>query len=185
MCLDFGKLSDEVTVFGIDGENVFGTVANQIIQNASGIILIIDSTDYENLEKNMELADFIRSINIPLLIFANKIDMPTSYPLQYLENMFSVYAPLHTGCANEGDGVKDALYEILSTTRDIETLNRPIYTENCTLATDGGKSEVLDVFEYFYGYLQELQNFVVSRNYNSYDKKIKIDSEKESQVLFC
>lgn len=185
MSFDFGALNDEVTLLGINGENFFRNIASQIAQGADGVIILIDSTDYKNFETNIKLAQVIHSMRIPFLIFANKIDMPTAYPLASLENMFNSYCELHSGSAINGEGVKEILYEALTMINDYESFNNASISETALLARDGGKSEMIDVLEYFYGYLQELQNYVISCSYASYDRKVKVDDKEESQVLFA
>ncbi len=182
--IDFCKLNDEVNVFSMSGERFFTDLCNKIVQGVDGVVIMIDSTDYKNIETNMQLAQYLSSLNIPLVIFANKIDLPTSYPLSNIEAMCNVYGEMHSGCAKTGDGVKESLYELLTSINSLGNYNRPEITEDGPLAADGGKSEMLDVFEYFHGYLEELQNYVVSRSYDPQNNRSNMKSIDKSQVLF-
>lgn len=105
------------------------------IRQTDAIIFVVDSTDAERFEEaKLELHNLLRLADIPpfvpVLLLANKQDLPTAVAQQEIEQVVGVkdLGPNHTTkticcCAVTGEGlddVLDALHELIQTSRKLD-----------------------------------------------------------------
>jgi len=71
--VDHGGVTAEV--FGTPGQRRFDPIILQLAANALGIVIIIDSTEKDDLPRAKEIIDLVQKRGLPLIIAANKQDL--------------------------------------------------------------------------------------------------------------
>src|SRR5690606_17049132 len=66
----------DITIFGTPGQPRFDPILPQIVQNAMGIILILDATRPDSLARARELLTLPHAAKLPLIVAVNKSDLP-------------------------------------------------------------------------------------------------------------
>lgn len=90
-------------------------------QGAAGVIYLVDSSDNNRIEESAEGLKQVLSLisePVPLLIFANKSDLPNALTKEHLIDQMGLYAMtelsgrawhVQTSCAAEGVGLHEGL----------------------------------------------------------------------------
>ena len=114
-------------IWDVGGQDNKRPLWNQYTRSSDGIIFVVDSEDKERLEEaKLELIRLIKNADnqkLPLLVIANKQDLPHSLPLCEIETALGL-RDLHPGqmwsirgaCAVTGEGLTeamDAMYDLI------------------------------------------------------------------------
>ncbi len=100
VAMDYGKifLEDKVIhLFGTPGQERFKFMWDVLDKNKSGFILLVDSTNVENIKNGAKFIDYFYKDNIPFIIGCNKQDIPGALSVEEIKNILSVegvYLPL-------------------------------------------------------------------------------------------
>lgn len=107
------------SMWGMRAETWYRQLGRHYSQNSHGIIYVVDCADiYQMVEAREELQRFISSDNlicVPLLVLANKQDLPNSWsPLKVtdflgLDNVMDREWYVQATCATQGDGLHEGL----------------------------------------------------------------------------
>jgi len=79
VAMDFGWLhwqDFDITLYGTPGQPRFDPMLSVILKNAIGVVLLVDSTNREQLTRARHLYKLIFRLHIPVIIAANKKDLP-------------------------------------------------------------------------------------------------------------
>jgi small GTP-binding protein len=68
----------EITIYGTPGRPRFDPIIPQLVLHAMGIVLVIDVTRKESLDRAKELMGLAHAERLPLVVAANKVDLPHS-----------------------------------------------------------------------------------------------------------
>ncbi|MBP1927646.1 small GTP-binding protein [Methanolinea mesophila] len=68
----------EITIYGTPGKPRFDPIIPQLVLHAMGIVLVIDVTRKDTLERAKELMQLAHAERLPMVVAANKIDLPHS-----------------------------------------------------------------------------------------------------------
>ena len=74
-------------VFGIPGREGFAPLLDKFAGSSSGIIIVIDSTDYNSINFGKDLIQKFR--NLPHIIVANKQDMPNAISIEEIKGILN------------------------------------------------------------------------------------------------
>lgn len=66
----------DITIFGTPGQPRFDPIIPQLVKNAMGIILLLDATRPDSLNRAKELLGLAHAEKLPLVIAVNKSDLP-------------------------------------------------------------------------------------------------------------
>ena len=114
-------------IWDVGGQDNKRPLWNQYTRSSDGIIFVVDSEDKERLEEaKLELIRLLKNADnqkLPLLVIANKQDLPHSLPLCEIETALGL-RDLHPGqmwsirgaCAVTGEGLTeamDAMYDLI------------------------------------------------------------------------
>jgi hypothetical protein len=66
----------DITIYGTPGQPRFDPIIPQLVKHAMGIILVIDSTRPDTLDRARELLELAFAARLPLVVVANKSDLP-------------------------------------------------------------------------------------------------------------
>lgn len=81
VAMDFGWMhwkSFDITLYGTPGEERFDPIIPQLVNHAMGVVLVIDVTRPDQMERAKHLIRLSRADRLPLVIAANKSDLPNS-----------------------------------------------------------------------------------------------------------
>jgi hypothetical protein len=79
VAMDFGWLHRkdfDITLYGTPGQPRFDPMIQVLLKNAMGVVLIIDATKRDQLARARHLIQIITGLKVPLVIAANKNDLP-------------------------------------------------------------------------------------------------------------
>ncbi len=80
VALDFGKVlsqrGNQLLLFGTPGQERFGESRNILARGAAGGVLVVDCTDEASLDEARQMAEWLGRRLIPLVVAANKQDLP-------------------------------------------------------------------------------------------------------------
>jgi small GTP-binding protein len=111
-----------VILFGCAGQMRFKDVRKATMRGAKGVLFVVDSTNPGHIGHCVALFEEIRIIlgeNIPLVVCANKQDIPEAMNAQKVKELLSIdSAPVFETSALTGVGVKDALIKLLQLIRE-------------------------------------------------------------------
>uniref|UniRef100_A0A914UL36 Uncharacterized protein n=1 Tax=Plectus sambesii TaxID=2011161 RepID=A0A914UL36_9BILA len=123
------------TIWDVGGQEKLRPLWRSYIRQTDAIVFVVDSTDAERFEEaKLELHNLLRLADIPafvpVLLLANKQDLPTAVAQDEIEQVVGVkdLGPNHTTrtlccCAVTGEGlddVLDALHELIQTSRKLD-----------------------------------------------------------------
>ncbi|RMD46674.1 MAG: GTP-binding protein [Aquificota bacterium] len=100
VAMDYGKLFLEgkaIHLFGTPGQERFKFMWDVLDKNKSGFILLVDSTNIENIKNGANFIDYFYKDNIPFVIGCNKQDLPGALSVNEIKDILSVegtYLPL-------------------------------------------------------------------------------------------
>ena len=81
VAMDFGWLhwkNFEITLYGTPGQQRFDPVVPMLLSHAMGVVLLIDATKPSALERARYHVQLIREKHLPMVIAANKSDLPNT-----------------------------------------------------------------------------------------------------------
>lgn len=111
--LDFGTLESKglvVHLFGSPGLQQFNLVRKALSSGSDGVVLVIDSTDPQSIIEGEQYLREIFGANIPpLVVAANKQDVPGAMSPQKIESLLSIPAPVYPTSAQQGLGIVQLL----------------------------------------------------------------------------
>lgn len=117
----------QMTVWDLGGQGSIRSLWQYYIQNCEAIIWIVDSNDEDRMEESRkELEGILEGTDItcPLLVFANKQDLPNAMAVEKVKESLGLdnhkRRPWHIqGCiATQGEGLNDGYQKL------VELLNR-------------------------------------------------------------
>jgi hypothetical protein len=79
VAMDFGWLRRkdfDITLYGTPGQPRFDPMIQVLLKNAMGVVLVIDATKRDQLARARHLFQIITGLKVPLVIAANKNDLP-------------------------------------------------------------------------------------------------------------
>ncbi|WP_461828709.1 GTP-binding protein [Aquifex sp.] len=86
--MDFGKISlesEEISIFGIPGQERFSFMWEMLSRGASGFIFLVDSTAEELWRDTLKQIEImVKNKDIPYVVCANKQDLPEAKPVSYV-----------------------------------------------------------------------------------------------------
>lgn len=112
------------TIWDVGGQDRVRPLWRTYARGAEGILFVLDSADHDSFEEaKLELAQLCKhseTNKLPILILANKQDLPNAYDLNYLNNFFlngldpieqnpNREIKLIGACAITGDGLDESL----------------------------------------------------------------------------
>lgn len=108
------------TIWDVGGEDKTRPLWRTYTRKADGIIYVVDSTDKERLEEaKIELTKLLRSsegLGLPVVVLANKQDLPKSLNSSEIEKMLGLHELPSTQlwhveptCAVTGEGLDEAI----------------------------------------------------------------------------
>jgi hypothetical protein len=108
-----------VHLFGTPGQDHFKDVQQCVARGASGIIMMVDSTDPASFTKIAELTKRISAVcgRVPLIICANKQDKEGAIPPSKIKQMIGFKGTVIGTSALKGSGTKTTLKEVLKQIR--------------------------------------------------------------------
>ena len=111
--------SFHVHLFGTPGQNHFKDVQQCVSMGASGIIMVVDSTDPATFTQVQTLAKRIMAVcgRVPMILCANKQDKPGAIPPEEIKKMIGFKGKVIGTSAIKGEGTKQSLVEVLKLIR--------------------------------------------------------------------
>jgi hypothetical protein len=79
VAMDFGWLhwqDFDITLYGTPGQPRFDPMLPVILNNAMGVVLLVDATNREQLARARHLYKLIAKMHVPIVVAANKKDLP-------------------------------------------------------------------------------------------------------------
>ncbi|HUT82418.1 MAG TPA: GTP-binding protein [Candidatus Bathyarchaeia archaeon] len=104
-----------VHIFGTPGQDHFKDVQQCVARGASGIIMVIDSTDPSTFSQVEALTKRIKAVcgRVPLVICANKQDKSGAITPEKIKQMLDFKGKVIGTSALRGEGTKTTLVEVL------------------------------------------------------------------------
>lgn len=104
-----------VHIFGTPGQDHFKDVQQCVARGASGIIMVIDSTDPSTFSQVEALTKRIKTVcgRVPLVICANKQDKSGAITPEKIKQMLDFKGKVIGTSALRGEGTKTTLVEVL------------------------------------------------------------------------
>ena len=111
-----------VHIFGTPGQDHFKDVQQCVASGASGIILVLDSSDPSTFAQVEQLTKRIKAVcgRVPLVICANKQDKDGALPPDRIKQMIGFKGKVIGSSALKGEGTKTTLVEVLKQIRKAE-----------------------------------------------------------------
>nr|XP_056706207.1 ADP-ribosylation factor-like protein 14 [Euleptes europaea] len=114
-----------LTVWDVGGQHKMRTAWSNYLENADCLVYIVDSTDRQRLDESKKELELIlkndRVKNVPLIVLANKQDLPGALDAEEITRRFNMKKHCHDRnwyvqpcCALTGDGVSEALQKLTS-----------------------------------------------------------------------
>ncbi len=79
VAMDFGWLhwqDFDITLYGTPGQPRFDPMLPVILNNAMGVVLLVDATNHDQLARGRHLYKLITRMHVPIIVAANKKDLP-------------------------------------------------------------------------------------------------------------
>ncbi|MHA1211170.1 MAG: GTP-binding protein [Candidatus Heimdallarchaeota archaeon] len=104
-----------VHIFGTPGQDHFKDVQQCVARGASGIVMVIDSTDPTTFSQIESLTKRIKAVcgRVPLVICANKQDKDGAITPERIKQMLGFKGKVIGTSALHGEGTKTTLVEVL------------------------------------------------------------------------
>jgi GTP-binding protein Era len=110
--LEYGVSRDEAIIRAREATEGVAEAMHWLREDIDGVIYMLDSTEDPFMQVNIMMIGIIESRNLPVIIAANKIDLPASSP-QRIRSAFPQHPVVPVSCL-EGKNVED-LYEKMVT----------------------------------------------------------------------
>ncbi|KAI5695210.1 ADP-ribosylation factor-like protein 4C [Diaphorina citri] len=125
-------------IWDVGGQEKLRPLWKSYTRCTDGIIFVIDSTDVERMEEvKIELIKTIKNndnFNVPILILANKQDLPNAIQIKQIEKLLGLYELnnmhlyyIQATCAITGDGLHEGineLYQLILKKRKLQKTNK-------------------------------------------------------------
>ncbi len=126
VAMDFGWLhwrDFDITLFGTPGQPRFDSMLPVILNNAMGVILLADATNHEQLARARHLYKLITMMHVPMIIAANKKDLPGTMSEEEIRKGIGVdkNIPVFLISARQKDDVRAVLESL------VDSITRFIY----------------------------------------------------------
>lgn len=99
-----------VDLFGTPGQERFDWILDLLSKSVFGILLVVDSTKPETFDRAKEMLEKIRYRNIPVVVLANKQDLPNALKPEEVEQILGF--PTVGTVAKTGKGCEEALEKL-------------------------------------------------------------------------
>ncbi|HEU17162.1 MAG TPA: GTP-binding protein [Methanolinea sp.] len=106
--LEYGVTRDEAVIRAREATEGVAEAMHWLREDIDGVIYMLDSTEDPFMQVNIMMIGIIESRNLPVIIAANKIDLPAASP-QRIRSAFPQHPVIPISCL-EGKNVED-LYE--------------------------------------------------------------------------
>lgn len=120
VALDFGKLKtnsgQEVLLFGTPGQERFEFMWEILAHGMQGLLFLVDATNRADLSNSRSMLNYFRrNYQVPILVCANKQDLPGAQPLAALNAALQLpeTIPLLPLCSLQKGSVSRVIKEIL------------------------------------------------------------------------
>ncbi len=93
VAMDFGKVNmedTEIHLIGTPGQERFDFMIDILKRNISGIMLIVDSSNIENIKNGAEILKKIKLPEIPVMVGCNKQDLIDALPLEKIKDILNL-----------------------------------------------------------------------------------------------
>ena len=134
VCLDFGTLEYrdlKAHLFGSPGMRQFNLVRKALSSGSDGVILVVDSTDPVSIREGERYLHELFGLNPPpLVVAANKQDLPGAIHPKKIESILNVPAPVFPTQAHRGIGLDPLIINFIRYLGEIgKGLNLPSLLE--------------------------------------------------------
>lgn len=123
----------KVTITGTPGQIAFSYVRKALIRGKDGVIMIVDSAQPVQMVYALGQYQEAREVlppGFPLLVLANKQDLPDAKPPEVIRGLLGIDAEVVPVSALLGQGVREAFIRFLKTVRaDVLTRSIQAYAE--------------------------------------------------------
>ena len=109
-----------IRVYGMPGLKHFSSVRKILSKRSDGVILVLDSTNpYHIAEFEQYYQEVRREIkpNTPILVIANKQDLPNALSTKDIQKELGVSFPIISVSATSGNGVHEAFSHLMELVR--------------------------------------------------------------------
>ena len=122
--MDYGKREYQemdISLFGTPGQSRFNKMIEIVAKDADGIMLVIDSAYPETWPYAIKMIkEVIKAENMPVVVCANKQDLPKAWAPEIAKKNLGVMNPIVGTVALTGEGVENALDELIKLIREKE-----------------------------------------------------------------
>lgn len=114
VAMDFGWMhgkSFDITLYGTPGEERFDPIIPQLVNHAMGVVLVIDVTRPEQLERGKYLIHLSKADRLPLVVAANKVDLPNLLDEKQIRTALNIRhdVPVHFISSTKQDDVRHVI----------------------------------------------------------------------------
>ena len=126
VAMDFGWLhwqDFEITLYGTPGQPRFDPMLPVILNNAMGVILLVDATDHGQLARARHLYKIVAKMHVPVVVAANKKDLPGQMSEEEIRKEIGIgkSIPIFLISAHRKDDVRAVLESL------VDSITRFIY----------------------------------------------------------
>ncbi len=122
VALDYGKITLDgktVHLFGTPGQERFKFMWEILDKNKSAFILLVDSTDLNNINNGKSFIDFFYSEDIPFIIGCNKQDKENALPVGEIKNILEIEADYLPLVAKDRESSLEVLKHLINKSQHI------------------------------------------------------------------
>ncbi len=117
VAFDYGSLDIsgvELGLLGTPGQGRFEFIFKVFAREVNGIILVVDSTQPEDLERAKAMRR-LAGVQFPLVVLANKRDLPGAMPIEEIRKGLELEeeVPVVESIATEGVGLREGLEKLI------------------------------------------------------------------------
>ena len=110
-------------IFGIPGQERFAPLMEKMGATASCAILVIDASD-PSFDKSREVIEYIRGIDIPFVVAANKRDMPSTVNDEEIRRALDISeVPIISTVATSGKGVMETFEALIHQLEEVSDVD--------------------------------------------------------------
>ena len=120
VAMDFGWLhwqDFDITLYGTPGQPRFDPMLPVILNNAMGVVLLVDATNREQLARARHLYKIIVKMHVPIVVAANKKDLPDPMSEEEIRKGIGVgkSVPVFLISAHRKDDVRAVMESLVDT----------------------------------------------------------------------